>query len=40
MRHYVPDKVYLYDYGRLFVNLAVTAAITTIVYSLLFGVIW
>jgi len=40
MRNYVPDKVYLYDYGRLLINVAVTAAIATIIYSLLFGISW
>jgi len=40
MRHYIPDKTYLYDYGRMLINVAVTAAIATIVYSVLFGSVW
>jgi hypothetical protein len=40
MRNYIPSGIYLYDYGRLLANVAVTAAIVFIVYSVLFGSIW
>jgi hypothetical protein len=40
MRSYIPDKIYLYDYRRLLINIAVTAAIAFIVCSVLFGSIW
>lgn len=40
MRSYIPDKLYLYDYGRLLINIAITVAIAVIVYSVLFGSIW
>ena len=40
MRSYIPDKIYRYDYGRLLINVAVTVAIATIVYSVLFGSFW
>jgi hypothetical protein len=40
MRNYIPPQIYLYDYRRLLVNVAVTAAIVAIVYSTLFGITW
>ena len=40
MHSYIPHKVYLYDYRRLLINIAVTAAVATIVYLVLFGSIW
>jgi hypothetical protein len=40
MRNYIPSRIYLYNYERLLANIAVTAAIVFIVYSLLFGSAW
>jgi hypothetical protein len=40
MRNDIPSRIYLYDYRRLIANVAVTAAIAIIVYSVLFGSIW
>lgn len=40
MRSYIPNKIYLYDYRRLLINVAVTGAIAIIVYSVLFGSVW
>lgn len=40
MKYRISPQVYLYDYGRLFMSCAVTAAITFIVYTILFGGMW
>lgn len=40
MRNHIPSSIYLYDFSRLFVRVAVTLAIAVIVYSVLFGSIW
>lgn len=40
MTNYIPSRIYLYDYRRLIINVAVTAAIAVIVYSVIFGIVW
>jgi hypothetical protein len=40
MRSYIPSRIYLYNYERLLANVAITAAIVFIVYSVLFGSVW
>jgi hypothetical protein len=37
MRNYIPAQIYLYDYKRLFVRVAVAAAIAVIAYPIFFG---
>jgi hypothetical protein len=40
MTNYIPSRIYLYDYRRLIINVAVTAAMAVIVYSVIFGIVW
>jgi hypothetical protein len=40
MTTYIPAKIYLYDYKRVIIKVAVTAAIAVIVYSVIFGIVW
>jgi hypothetical protein len=40
MTNYIPARIYLYDYSRLIINVAVTVALAVIVYSVIFGIVW
>jgi hypothetical protein len=40
MRNLIPPRLYVYDFKRLFVIIAITAAVAVIVFSVLFGSIW
>jgi hypothetical protein len=40
VKNRIPPRLYLFDFGHLFVRIALTAAIAVIVYSVLFGSIW